>query len=688
MVRMATASSMQCEATISVTQDWGYGNFMADIHIPSWVAGQVVHVQMPGVVNVVDCSAVGDITQPVSNATFQPGLFTITLGWNPGGQDGQAATSACHIEGQFDPRFYSVQYHGSRCYAQPPPPPAHLIPCPDVQFAWADKDFWRGILTFTHGWDANRRVRFGFSGRGKPLSFDSVYFAILDPSPADAENGFVDFYLEDKGDYKSPPLGLEQYMFDHIVFDSQTMPHMEPVVMCEVGWPPNAPPAPTWPPKAPPGSPTPSSPPPGLPPINPPPSSPSPDAPPAYPFKILSLTDMRLQPSPAAEVNETELETIVEADSARHTFSVPEAEVDVDIAALVRLNSLWRAEALTEAMAKAGVHAVAKTRADVAENGKWSSKSRLLLAFVAITTAAPILAFLLWSFFLSTHKWFKTRGAFPACCSRREAGSMLVDAKEAQRFGNSRSSNKPGWSSRLFKIPEPSTTNGIDRLDGDESDAESTISDVRSTVALTLNGRRSRYRRQVEDESDTETSFGNSPGVQNAGRPSNSEIELDTNAVIHPCGTIPDGEPTVSEEARSVTTDATSASASEAHASSSNSPRWADYVRGWRGIWNGFRVETASSTRLDTVEYAMEEPGLDTDESKHARSTETVPEEETTSLHNTKISTTQKARSHTAHRPGYNRVHPLDDDLECSDQLAPKATTHAKQDPRTILLIP
>ena len=258
-----------------MTTEWKDGDspgFIAEFTIPNWIANNEVHIKNPDVYAVSDCVRTNGF-QPVTAG----GKFIVYLGLNPSGKDGPGASFQCQLEGRFEKSHFTVEYHGDRCYAYPPPPPEHFDSCPSATFAWpASGGFWRGTVTIDGMWEPGKQYRVDFGGSAT-LKITNTYNTVRHA----VEVGVAYFWIGDTPDLSLQ--GGETQLYNQFAFDISDPPHSQPPrILCMMPWPP--PPSPPPPPPSvlpPPPSPCPPPPQPPHPPMSPPPPpAPLPPSPP------------------------------------------------------------------------------------------------------------------------------------------------------------------------------------------------------------------------------------------------------------------------------------------------------------------------------------------------------------------------------------------------------------------------
>ncbi|KAL1525148.1 hypothetical protein AB1Y20_020019 [Prymnesium parvum] len=141
MLRATSASSSPppapyhrpCAPTVTLRSQWDGDTpgFIVDVEIPDWLPDSHVRISMLGIKQVVDCYHANGFTPSTAL-----GSFMVLLGTNPSGASAEGGTLSCKIDGRFNASATAVRYVGSRCFANPPPPPVTFSPCSDASFAW------------------------------------------------------------------------------------------------------------------------------------------------------------------------------------------------------------------------------------------------------------------------------------------------------------------------------------------------------------------------------------------------------------------------------------------------------------------------------------------------------------------------------------------------------------------------
>ena len=315
-----------CTPSVSLLNEWS-GGFAANVNIPDWIEGNTVTLKLRGISKLKDCY--NGVEAFWGDAGGRSMIFFVRLGPNPDGA--QKNTFTCTLDGTFQREGHVITYHGANCFAAPPPPPSHFLPCTDFSFEWyGESAFRRGLLVAKSdsAWYQGRLVRLHFpeasEEEGDPNSVlvasmrkPGVASSKMDVTQVwnarytvDDRQRFVEIELKAKptkvqGVYRG---GLsEKYVCINV--DHRTFPHVQhPEVLCEGEWPPPMPssPSPLSPPYLPhqphhppsPPVPHPEPPPAALPSLPPPKPPALPPFPPARAFALDSW--MRSPPPPPA----------------------------------------------------------------------------------------------------------------------------------------------------------------------------------------------------------------------------------------------------------------------------------------------------------------------------------------------------------------------------------------------------
>ena len=318
--------SWGCTPSVSLVNEWT-GGFATNIKIPDWIEGNTVTLKLKGITKLKDCY--NGVEAFWGDAGGRSMIFFVRLGRNPDGA--QKNTFTCTLDGTFQREGHDITYHGTNCFAAPPPPPANFLPCNDFSFEWyGEAPFRRGLVVAKSdgAWYQGRVVRLDFSEaaeeEGDPNS--ALVASMRKPGTAaskldidqvwngryttDESQRFIEIELKAKpakvqGVYRGGR--SEKYVCINV--DHRTFPHVtHPEVLCEGEWPPPLPssPSPLSPPYQPhqphhpPSPPVPHpEPPPAPQPWRPPPRPPAlPPFPPAHAFALDSWWNSPPPPPP------------------------------------------------------------------------------------------------------------------------------------------------------------------------------------------------------------------------------------------------------------------------------------------------------------------------------------------------------------------------------------------------------
>jgi hypothetical protein len=302
------AAPEPCAARLSLIQDW-LGGYRAFIIIPDWVEGSTVKLKMQGISKVKMCDSGAKTYWGANDGAH---LFFVVLDRPTGGAGEQRFS--CTFDGVYQATGHSIEYHGERCYAAPPPPPQNFQPCTDLKWEWQPRSNNRGVI-FPVDQDNENKLAF-YEGRLVRASFQSAvqeeYSMKIEQIwnaryKTHEDTKTIDFVLEKP----KPVLGVlttPTFKYDikgqYIVInvDARVFPYVvNPLLTCDVDWPPPVPalPAPSYPPyiERPHHPPLPGPPPP--PPFPLPPSSPAPPTrPPFPPAHTINLAKLYQPPPP------------------------------------------------------------------------------------------------------------------------------------------------------------------------------------------------------------------------------------------------------------------------------------------------------------------------------------------------------------------------------------------------------